>query len=198
MISTDISQIKMVLRAKAREKRKEFVAARQGAAWTVPACADFGFLPDRGVPMASYRPVGSEADPAPVEEVAFRRRAFTCYPRIDADGLMRFYSLGASRQFVRSPLGFEQPATDGLLQTPALFLVPLLGFDRTGTRLGQGGGYYDRALAVADDVAAAKGWRLKKVGIAWSVQEMVDLPREAWDIRLDIIITEREWIEIPS
>ena len=162
--------------------------------WTLPSEHRLNNRLDRGVPIASYRPVGSEADPAPIEALAFRAQACTGFPRIDANGLMRFHTLGPSRSFERSPWGFEQPAADGWPLVPALVLVPLLAFDRRGTRLGQGGGHYDRALAALTASESQEGYRPLKVGIAWSVQEMADLPREPWDIPLDIVITEREWI----
>ena len=163
-------------------------------AWTLPPSHHFDDHLDRGVPIASYRPVANEADPAPIERLAYAAQASIGFPRIDADGQMRFYTLGPSRSFERSRLGFEQPAADGWPIVPTVVLLPLLAFDRTGTRLGQGGGHYDRALAAVRQDNAAQGWTTLAIGIAWSVQEMADLPREAWDIPLDIVVTEREWI----
>lgn len=66
---------------------------------------------------------------------------------------------------------------------PDLILVPLLGFDGRGTRLGYGGGYYDRTI-----VALARKPLL--VGLAFAAQEFDDLPREAHDVPLDAVITE--------
>lgn len=181
----NISMQKSALRAEARERRKTFIAAGVQLGWTVPAHhlgREFG----RGVAIASYRPTGSEADPSPIEELARNARMVIGYPGIDGDGAMRFYAPGPSHAFVRNRLGFDAPAGDAAPMTPAIVLVPLLAFDRRGTRLGQGGGHYDRALADFP--------RALKIGVAWSVQEVADLPREAWDVPLDIVITEREWI----
>jgi 5-formyltetrahydrofolate cyclo-ligase len=61
--------------------------------------------------------------------------------------------------------------------------MPLLGFDRQGTRLGYGGGYYDRTLA-------ALGKRPLLVGFAFALQEIDHIPREGHDVPLDIIVTE--------
>jgi 5-formyltetrahydrofolate cyclo-ligase len=60
--------------------------------------------------------------------------------------------------------------------------MPLVGWDRAGNRLGMGGGYYDRTLQ------SVSGPLL--VGIAYSVQEVDDIPRESWDVALDIVLTE--------
>lgn len=68
-----------------------------------------------------------------------------------------------------------------------LVVVPLIGFDRHGNRLGYGGGYYDKFLA---------GNRCKQtVGLAYSFQEVKNLPIEEYDQKLDLIITEKEVIK---
>jgi 5-formyltetrahydrofolate cyclo-ligase len=57
-------------------------------------------------------------------------------------------------------------------------------------RLGQGGGYYDRAFARYPDAL--------RIGLAWSVQEHDALPADPWDLPLHIILTEVELIEGPD
>jgi 5-formyltetrahydrofolate cyclo-ligase len=66
---------------------------------------------------------------------------------------------------------------------PDIILVPMLGFDRYGTRLGYGGGYYDRTLASLTK-------KPKLVGLAFAVQELPLIPRDTHDIPLDLVITE--------
>jgi len=66
---------------------------------------------------------------------------------------------------------------------PDLVLMPLLGFDDQGTRLGYGGGYYDRTLSVLPKKPLL-------VGLAFAAQELPHIPREAHDIPLDMIVTE--------
>ncbi len=66
---------------------------------------------------------------------------------------------------------------------PDVVLMPLLGFDAAGTRLGYGGGYYDRTLATL-----AKRPRL--IGLAFAAQELDHIPREDHDIPLDGVVTE--------
>lgn len=73
---------------------------------------------------------------------------------------------------------------DGPFGTPEFILVPLLAFDRTGGRLGYGGGYYDRTLAALPDLPA--------VGYAQASQETASLPIGAYDRRLDRIVTEKD------
>ena len=73
-------------------------------------------------------------------------------------------------------------------------LVPLLGFDRRGHRLGFGGGYYDRSFAFLNgrtDVG-----KPVLVGVAYSTQEIATLDEQPWDVRLDYVATERELIDL--
>jgi 5-formyltetrahydrofolate cyclo-ligase len=70
-----------------------------------------------------------------------------------------------------------------------LLLVPLVAFDARGNRLGMGGGYYDRTLAYLHHRVH---WRRPRVvGLAHSLQRVDSLPKNAWDIPVDGVITER-------
>jgi 5-formyltetrahydrofolate cyclo-ligase len=66
--------------------------------------------------------------------------------------------------------------------TPDFLLVPLLAFDRTGARLGYGGGYYDRTLAALPLAG--------RLGLAYAAQEVAEVPVGPHDVRLPAIATE--------
>ncbi|GBQ11190.1 5-formyltetrahydrofolate cyclo-ligase [Acetobacter cerevisiae DSM 14362] len=87
-----------------------------------------------------------------------------------------------STPMLRGRFGTQVP--DGPTLTPDLVLVPLLGFDRTGNRLGYGGGYYDRTLASLPDV--------RSIGYALAAQEVDQLPTGPYDQPLSCLVTERE------
>ncbi|MGD9495448.1 MAG: 5-formyltetrahydrofolate cyclo-ligase [Armatimonadota bacterium] len=70
-------------------------------------------------------------------------------------------------------------------------LVPGLAFDRTGGRLGHGGGYFDYILSLRNDLLETGA----AVAVAFSVQLVDEVPREAWDVRVPIIVTEDEVID---
>ena len=74
---------------------------------------------------------------------------------------------------------------------PALVIVPVVGFDRAGTRIGYGKGHYDRTIAAL----RANGGNPPLIGIAFSVQEVDTIPHEPHDVRLDVIITESETLD---
>ena len=66
---------------------------------------------------------------------------------------------------------------------PDFLLVPLLAFDRSGRRLGYGGGFYDRTLAAMP--------RAGLLGCAYACQEMAEVPAGPGDVRLPAVATER-------
>ena len=72
-------------------------------------------------------------------------------------------------------------------------LVPLVGFDRQGHRLGFGGGYYDRAFAFLREFERPS--RPLLVGIGYAAQEIDRLEPRDWDVRLDYVATDRELID---
>lgn len=91
-------------------------------------------------------------------------------------------------KLVPGPLGIPQPVAGAGRKTmskPALILVPGLGFDRCCRRIGRGGGIYDRLLA------STPGFRL---GLAFAYQVVDALPESEHDMRMDMVITEREVI----
>lgn len=70
-----------------------------------------------------------------------------------------------------------------------LFIVPGIAWDECGYRIGYGGGYFDRLLAKRRASAVL-------IGLAFEVQIAESIPREAWDVPVDIIITENRSIEV--
>jgi len=81
--------------------------------------------------------------------------------------------------------GAKEPLIKQLV-IPDLAIVPMVCFDRRGYRIGYGSGFYDKTLCKMDKVL--------KIGIAYSFQETSYIPNENHDIRLDSIITEKEFI----
>ena len=80
---------------------------------------------------------------------------------------------------VPEPIGNEIPADAGDVDT---IILPMLGYDRTGGRLGYGAGYYDRFLA--------RNPRIRRIGIAFACQEAARIPCDENDIHMNLIITE--------
>ncbi len=143
---------------------------------------------DAGV-AGVYSPAGSELDVGPATEALVALGWTLAWPRVVA-GHERLRGL----EFAVASTGGLRPGYRGILEPPAsaaavvvdelaLLLVPGLGFDRLGQRLGQGGGFYDRVLSAP---ARPPAW-----GIAFALQVLPALPTEPWDRRVDRVITER-------
>ena len=115
--------------------------------------------------------MGAELDTAPLRLKLRQHRLHLYVPRLRA-GCMGFIPCRHAKKM-------------------DVILLPLLGFDASGTRLGQGGGHYDRALAFA-----RRGRRPLFVGYGYSAQQCDALPREPHDVRLDAVITEKglQWL----
>jgi len=117
--------------------------------------------------IAGYRAVGSEIA---VDSLL----PSLLLPRVVADAALEFCDDGGRRL------------------RPAVVLLPLLAVDRCGTRLGQGGGHYDRTLAVLRTAG-----RVLAVGCAWDVQLVDVLPSDDWDEPLDALATPSQWLTFP-
>ncbi len=84
---------------------------------------------------------------------------------------------------------FEPVGTEDTDVVPSVIVVPMVAFDKKGTRLGYGGGFYDRTLPLY------KG-KSFLCGAAFSCQYQADIPCDETDIRMDAVITEKETMRI--
>ena len=87
--------------------------------------------------------------------------------------------------------GIREPKPEAAEVAPDILLVPLLAFDRSGNRIGYGAGYYDMTIA---KLRALKP--VVAVGIAYAAQEIAAVPVTPRDARLDLVLTEREMIDL--
>jgi 5-formyltetrahydrofolate cyclo-ligase len=137
--------------------------------------------------LAGYWPIRSEADPRPLIEMARLLGAGICLPQAEGVTLLfREWLPGAP--LVPSRFGTQAPDSEAALTSPDALLVPLVGFDRKGNRIGYGRGFYDRALANLH----GKGLRPHLIGLAFACQEVATIAGEPHDIALDSVVTEDE------
>lgn len=180
---TDLKVIKAEARARA--------FARRDAAWERghpdPSRLLRAVLADhRGRALSGYLPMQSEIDPLPAMAA---HRGPVGVPVTPKRGLpLSFREWSPDCVLVDGGFGTRIPA-EGNWVVPEVLIVPLVAFDRRGGRLGYGGGFYDRTLAML----RAAGPTLA-VGYAWGAQEDDELPLEPTDQPLDLIVTEAEVI----
>jgi 5-formyltetrahydrofolate cyclo-ligase len=142
-----------------------------------------------GICVAAYIAIQTEASPNLLVQAARDSQCAIALPHVTSrSAALRFFAYTGANALVTGPFGLLQPPGTAPLLSPDIILTPLLGFTRSGLRLGQGAGHYDRAFAE---------WpQAMRIGVAFSVQERPELPYDAWDVPLHAVITEREWIEI--
>lgn len=148
--------------------------------------------------LALYLANDGEIDPQSLLHKA-RRLGKHCYLPVISGWprqRMHFQRLTANTRWHINRFGIREPVPNQRLQVPAwrlqLILLPLVGFDAQGNRLGMGGGFYDRALAWRHVRQRWHGPRL--VGLAHQCQQVAQLPSQAWDIPLDLIASDCQLI----
>lgn len=135
-----------------------------------------------------------EVDTSPLLSCALEYGKEVLLPRITAAGSLEFASVGDLDRLPVGRLGIPEPPPDRpavRLDVHSLVLVPGLAFDRDGGRLGRGGGYYDRALAI--DRRAARAAVL--IGVGFSFQLVERVPMNALDVRMDGVVTDLGLVE---
>lgn len=150
--------------------------------------------------LAFYLASDGEIDPAPLLALA-RAAGKVCYlPVLHPLGHNRlhFARYRPGQRLARNRYGIPEPRLQTRPGTPAwaldIVFLPLVGFDRHGHRLGMGGGFYDRTLAFKRHRHAP---RPLLIGLAHSLQELGTIAAQPWDVTLDAIATEREYIGRP-
>ena len=139
--------------------------------------------------IGTYLSAFGEVDTAPLINWCFKQQKQLYLPKVRHVDQKLLWLRVSRRQwqnyrFHRHSLGMQQPHHQRGIAIRQLDVVimPLLAFDLRGTRLGMGGGFYDRTLA---------GCQLRpfRLGIAYDFQQVDYLPRHPWDQTLDAIAT---------
>lgn len=123
--------------------------------------------------IAAYQPMKDEISPLLTLDRARALGKRTALPAFAArDSRMTFHAGEASEP---GPWGLLQPPLDTVPLAPDLLLIPLVGCDRTGNRIGMGQGHYDRAIAGLRANA-------RLVGIGWDFQLLDEtIAADPWD-----------------
>lgn len=175
---------KAAMRATMRHFRDQFVARVRPAMSARP-----GLLADMsaGKIVAAYLPMGSEADAMPLIDAAIGRGCAIALPHVThRHAPMRLLAWAPGDPLEAGPFGLRQPRADAPEVAPDIILTPLMAFDSGLNRLGQGAGYYDRFFALQPTA--------RRIGVAWSMQHVGQVPTDPWDVALHAVITEQDWI----
>jgi 5-formyltetrahydrofolate cyclo-ligase len=145
--------------------------------------------------IGAYWATDGELDPGPLLRLAQARHKQCHLPvlRPHPRRKLWFVKHGPGDPWEANRFGIPEPRRrNGQMRPPwalDLLLLPLVGFDADGNRLGMGGGYYDQTLAYLNNRVH---WRRPfLVGLAHECQRVERLEARPWDIRLDIVVTEK-------
>jgi 5-formyltetrahydrofolate cyclo-ligase len=139
--------------------------------------------------LGVYLETGSELSAATLRQTLVRRGVRLHVPVIIGDGVMAFVRLRHDTVLRRNRHAIAEPVARRprvLLRQLDVLIMPLVGFDDRGFRLGAGGGYFDRLLE-----SRRRLRRPSRIGLAFECQRLDALPQEPWDQPLDWIVTER-------
>ena len=155
-----------------------------------PGAATAGYLSEvlagyRGVPLAGYMAMRTEIDPTAAMAEAAAHGSVGVPVIMGAGQPLQFRLWEPDCEMIAGEFGAQVPAS-GAWMIPQIVIVPLVAFNRSGGRLGYGGGFYDRTL---EKLRAAKP--TLAIGFAYTAQEDENLPLEATDQPLDLIVTEQ-------
>jgi len=187
-----IDREKTALRAELRRRRSAVHATENAAARAALSARFFDVFGDTlsGKTVAGYWPVKNEIDIRPVLDGLAAHDAISALRVMAGDTRpLTFRRWVAGDRMVPASFGVFEPDTDRPAADPDIVIVPLLGFDTAGNRLGYGGGYYDRTLA-----ALRRRRAVLAVGVAYDCQECEKIPVHAGDVALDMVLTDQRTI----
>ena len=183
---TDHAERRRVLRRELRERRAVLSSIEQADVSAAVATRLAGLAAlERAQVVGGYRAIRGEVGLDATLTHLAEGGALVTVPRVSRNR-MDFLPWSPASETVTGCFGINEPISGDpvLLSRHDVVLVPLVAFDETGQRLGQGGGFYDRAIA---DAAAV---RPLLIGVAHAFQQVDSVPVEAWDVPLDAVITE--------
>lgn len=185
-----LSDDKKTLRKEFRRRRDSFYsqldAATRGLAFRRPP-SPLAKLIEQSEMIAVYSAAGSEAPTARLIEFLIESGKTLCFPVVVGDSALEFRQVDTLDLLETGYRDIAEPGPACPVVAPDLIIAPMLAFDRSMGRLGQGGGHYDRTFAKHPDAP--------RIGLAWSVQEADDIPMQPHDFMLDMIVTESEIIQ---
>jgi 5-formyltetrahydrofolate cyclo-ligase len=187
------NESKSVLRSELRTRRREIPETTR-TRFDRAICQHLQQLIEaRGArSIACYWPFNGEPDILPLCRQLMAAGHRLALPVIahDTGNLMTFRSWHENATLVENRYGICEPVQSDIIPVTRfdLLMMPLVGYDRHGNRIGMGAGYYDRHLELLRDSATPL-----RVGIAYSLQEIDPIEKNKWDIPLHGVVNERGW-----
>lgn len=199
-MQSSFSQEKQAIRSQMLKKRRQLLEEQsQNASEQVAQILLNVSIFKSSQRIACYYAYRKEVNTLKIIKSIFSQKKECYLPVIKGDPIqeMFFIACHSLEELVPNRFGILEPLfqSEKGMNPPELDLVivPLVAFDRRGYRLGMGGGCYDRTFAFLNQLHPSS----KKpflCGLAYSFQEVPSIPINDWDIRLDAVVTDQEFI----
>ena len=187
---SQLNDNKKKLREEYRRRRDAFHRQLDGAtrnlAFRRPPSPIAKILEEHEI-IAVYASMGSEAPTNRLIEYLAELGKKLAFPVVTGDNPLEFRIVSKLENLQAGFMGIAEPGNDDPVVNPDVIITPMIAFDRSLNRLGQGGGHYDRTFE--------KYPNAMRIGLAWSVQEAENIPVGRHDVTLHAIVTESELIQ---
>jgi 5-formyltetrahydrofolate cyclo-ligase len=146
--------------------------------------------------VGAYFPIGSEVNTQQIIKVQLENDKTVALPRIDNDEII-FHKISGKyfqeRLLIEGRMGIKEPRSSCIPASDLdLVIVPAIAFDKNGSRLGYGRGYYDRFIA-------GKKNRIFTIGLGFDFQLIEDeIPTSSSDEKINMIVTEQRVLDLSS
>ena len=142
-------------------------------------------LNSSGKIIGGYYPFNYEIDTLEILEKLEKRNYIISLPKIKKNKQMNFFAWSTKDPLGINDYGIPEPISEKILY-PNILLVPLVAFDNYLNRIGYGGGFYDRYIK-----KIKKKKKIITIGLAYYFQKIKKIPINKHDLKLDIIVTNR-------
>ena len=140
----------------------------------------------KGKKVGGYYPVNFEIDDLKLLDDLRNKNFIIALPVIKKNNQMDFYKWSKTDPLIINKYGIPEPVVTKIIY-PDILLVPLVAYDIKLNRLGYGGGFYDRYI---EKISKIK--KIFTIGLAYSFQEIIKVPINNFDKKLNCVVNEKE------
>ena len=140
--------------------------------------------------LGSYFSTNNEVDLEALTEMRLKRNLLTTFPRVEPNHSMSLIAPKDFQKLNKNKFEIFEPSDGDEINSidHEIIIIPTVGVDQNGYRLGYGGGYYDRFL----ESVMEKNNRPLLIGLIYDFQFIDDSINESHDIKLDIVFSEQQ------
>lgn len=184
----DIKSVKKELRKRLKEELKQIMSDELRLSWSSEIVRQIELLPSfkESQKIALFCSLWDEPDLSDLLS-RYHIEKELYIPRVEGENIITFYRYQPSCTQMGGMFDIEEPVNlDERLEEPSsldLILVPGMGFDRQGHRMGRGKGYYDRFLDQAPNT--------HRIAVSFDCRILEEIPTEEWDLLMDGIVSEK-------